>query len=288
MKTLTAYHPLRLFRHLAVLPLLLAALAVVLAVPANAADRDRILAFLEVTGFDVALDSIALSASSAPQMLGIEPDAFGSEWARVSGEVFESKTMRGLALDILEKTLTDDLLNHAVMFYASDLGQRLVTAENASHMVEDDDAKRAEGEKIVSDLVARGSQRLEVIKRMNRAIDSTGSSVRALQEIQYRFLLAASAAGVLDLRLDPGELRSLLKSQEGELRRAIQKSAIANAAYTYQEFSSEDLGAYADALETPQMARVYELLNAVQYEVMANRFEVLAGRLAGMQPGQDI
>lgn len=46
--------------------------------------------------------------------------------------------------------------------------------------------------------------------------------------------------------------------------------------------------AYAEALEQPDMQKVYELLNAVQYEIMANRFEVLAARMSGLQPGQDI
>jgi len=36
------------------------------------------------------------------------------------------------------------------------------------------------------------------------------------------------------------------------------------------------------------MARVYELMNAVQYEIMANRFEVLAARMAELQPAQEL
>ena len=36
------------------------------------------------------------------------------------------------------------------------------------------------------------------------------------------------------------------------------------------------------------MQEVYELLNAVQYEIMANRFEVLAAKMANLHPGQDI
>jgi hypothetical protein len=36
------------------------------------------------------------------------------------------------------------------------------------------------------------------------------------------------------------------------------------------------------------MQEVYELLNAVQNEITANRFEVLAYRMAEMHPGQDI
>ena len=44
--------------------------------PARAAERDKLAAFLSVTGFDVALDSLRLSASSAPMMLGAKTDVF--------------------------------------------------------------------------------------------------------------------------------------------------------------------------------------------------------------------
>ena len=48
-----------------------------LAQPARAANMDKLEAFLEVTGFDVALESIRLSADSAPQMLGLQAEDFG-------------------------------------------------------------------------------------------------------------------------------------------------------------------------------------------------------------------
>lgn len=267
---------------------LIAALILWTTPAAQAADRTRVEAFLATTGFDVALDSIALSSSSAPEMLGFDPGEFGSEWTRLTNEVFDTEVMRSIALDILEQTLSDEALTHAVEFYASNLGQRLVEAENASHMIEDDGAKRDAGEALVAQWVADGSHRVETLKRMNMAIDSTGTSLRALQEIQYRFLLAASAAGVVDLRLDPGDLREMLKNNETELRLALQRSALAGAAYTYQDFSDEDVLAYTEALEQPLMQEVYELLNAVQYEIMANRFEVLATRMADLRPSQEL
>ncbi|MCB1365565.1 MAG: DUF2059 domain-containing protein [Rhodobacteraceae bacterium] len=264
-------------------------LGVVLAAgAARAADRARIEAFLDVTGFDVALDSIALSAADAPAILGLDAGEFGPEWSRLSREVFDTGAMRDMALSILEQTLDDAVLNHAVEFYASDLGQRLVKAENAAHMMEDDAAKQREGMEIVAGLVEQGAPRLDLLKRMNRAIDAADTSVRALQEIQFRFLMAASAAGVIELRADPDELRAMMQRNEGRLRRAMQQSALAGSAYTYQGFSDADLRAYAEALEQPDMQKVYELLNAVQYEIMANRFEALAARMSGLRPGQDI
>ncbi len=253
-----------------------------------AANRDRIEAFLTTTGFDVALESIALASGSAPQMLGIDPDGFGSDWTRLTAEVFDTEGMHETAVSILEQTLSDEALAHAVDFYASDLGQRLVVAENASHMIEDDEAKQREGKEIIADLIQDGSQRVESFKRMNRAIDSSGTTLRALQEIQLRFLLAASASGVIDLQLGADEIRMMMKRNEAAMRQSLQLSALAGAAYTYQDFSDADVDAYVVALEQPLMQEVYELLNAIQYEIMAMRFEVLAARMAELHPAQDI
>ena len=77
-----------------------------LSVPsAKAADRVQLEAFLEVTGFDVALESIRLSADAAPAMLGIEANDFGSEWQRLVREVFDTDLMHDMAIDILAETL---------------------------------------------------------------------------------------------------------------------------------------------------------------------------------------
>jgi hypothetical protein len=274
--------PVRIVGYLGVLVCLL------FATPSHAADRARIEAFLSVTGFDVALDSIAFAAGSAPDMLGFDPEEFGSDWSRLTEQVFDTEVMHEIALDILEATLADDLLTHAAGFYATDLGQRLVVAENASHSVADDTEQQREGQGIVDELAATDAPRLKIFKRMNRAIDASGNSLRALQEIQMRFLMAASAAGVIELQLDPDALRALLEAQEPEMRRALEQSSLASSAYTYRDFTDADLLAYVEALEDPRMQRVYELLNAVQFEIMAGRFEVLAGRMAELQPGQDI
>ncbi len=267
---------------LAVLALLM---VVLVAAPLRAADRARLEAFLEVTGFGVALDSIALSASGAPEMLGLSASDFGQGWTTLAEEVFDTDRMRDMGLSILEQALDDEMLGHAAEFYASDLGQRLVAVENAAHLHEDDDAKRAEGETLLAQMP---QDRVEVLRAMNAAVDSAGTGVQAVQEIQVRFLLAASYAGVLESEIDEGMLRALLAEGEDELRESLRASALASAAYTYQSLPIEDLRAYVVALEHPTMARVYELMNAVQYEIMANRFEVLAARMRGLTPAQEL
>lgn len=259
-----------------------------LAQPTQAAEKERLEAFLEVTGFDVALESIRLSADSAPQMLGLQAEDFGSEWSRLVREVFDTALMHDMAIDILSETLENDLLDHAADFYASDLGQRLVMAENASHMKEDDELKSESGTAIIDGLVRIGSPRVALLTRLNTASDVEDISIQAIQEVQVRFLMAAAGAGVIELRMEEPDLREALRSQEGDMRTSIKQNALANAAYTYQSFSDEDVEAYAEALEHPNMQQVYTLMNAVQYEIMANRFEQVAERLSNMQPSQDL
>ncbi|MBO9397048.1 DUF2059 domain-containing protein [Shimia sp. R9_2] len=254
---------------------------------AQAADRARVEAFLQVTGFDVAIESIALSASSAPLLLGLEEEDFGLQWTSLTKEVFDTAFMHNRALDILEATLDDESLAHAAAFYASDLGQRLVEVENAAHMG-DDDEKELIGGALLADLEAADDPRVDLFRRMTVAIDPEDVGSDAILEIQVRFILAASYAGVIDLRTDEDGLRAALSENAAEMEEEIALATLRNAAYTYQDFSLEELVEYTEALEDPTMMTVYELMNAVHFEVMSNRFQALAARMADLQPAQEL
>ena len=263
-------------------------LIAVSALPALAQENDRLEQFLTVTGFDVALESIRLTASSAPSIIGLEAEDFGAQWTRLVDEVFDTDLMHDMAVDILDEALSDDLLDHAVAFYDSDLGRRLVAVENDSHMTEDDGLKTESGEAIVAGLLRIGSPRLEELKRLNAASGSEDASIHAIQEVQVRFLMAAATAGVIELRMDEEDLRESFKAREGEMRRAMQIAGLSSSAYTYQAFSDDEITAYADALEHPKMQDVYALMNAVQFEIMADRYEAVAEGLSALQPSQEL
>lgn len=268
--------------------LTMTSLAFVAPATAQVKDEDRLEAFLEVTGFDVALESIKLTASTAPQMIGLEADDFGVQWTILVDEVFDTDLMHNMAVEILAETLDEDLLEHAVDFYTSELGSRLVVVENRSHLEEDDGYKSESGEAIVAGLVQIGSPRLEELKRLNAATGSEDASIHAIQEVQVRFLMAAASAGVIDMRMEEDDLREALRQQEGEMRRNMQLSGLASSAYTYQSFSDDEITAYADALEDERMQKVYALMNAVQFEIMADRYEAVALGLKNLQPSQEL
>jgi len=261
--------------------------ALTMATQVWAADRDKVRAFLTITGFDVALESIKLSAEDAPRMLGLQAEDFGAAWTLMASDVFDVEDMQGDAMDILSQTLSDEALAHAADFYASDLGQRLVEAENESHLRDRED-KRGQGAELLAEAKQDDPERVIAIQRMMDSIGSEDQSLRAANELEIRFLMAAARAGVIELRLDEDGLRAAQAEQAEEIKRNMRTSGMESSAATYRDFTTEEIDAYAEALEHPLMQEVYELMNAVQFEIMANRFEEVATRLAEMGPGQEL
>ncbi len=268
---------------------LLHALAVgfFLAAPAGAADRATLRTFLEVTGFDVAITSMQQAAMDSPGIVGTSADDFGSEYTRLAEQAFDPEAMLSRALDMMEAVMPDELVNHGAAFYASDLGLRLVAAENESHRT-DDDTKYTAGDAILARLDASNPRRIEDYLAMNTAIGGTDASLRAIVEVQVRYVMAAMAAGSLDLAVSEGELREMIAAQLPMMREEALTYALLGSAYTYRDFTDEEIAAYRAALEAPEMRQVYEILNAVQFEIMAERYEALALELGKLTPQQDI
>ncbi len=261
--------------------------AIIGATVAQAAEPADVEHFLKVTGFDVAVESMSLGAQDAPSMLGLEDNAFGKRWSSLVAKTFVPEEMHVASVELLSEAIDQDLLDHAVAFYDSELGKRLVAAENLSHM-DDDDLKQIAGRQLVAGMVEDGSPKIEYFQRMNVAIDPENLGLRAVQSIQVRFMVAASRAGVIRDDLDEQMLWDQIDSNKEATLIAMQASAVAGAAYTYQGFSDEDLLLYTEALEHPKMQKVYELMNAVHFQIMGDRFEALAQELDGLRPSEEL
>ena len=79
-----------------------------------------------------------------------------------------------------------------------------------------------------------------------------------------------------------------MAQQDAEIRGEVLNNMIALNAYTYRDFSDDDIMNYRDALQTPEMQEVYELMNALQYTLMADRYEKIAGRMRELHPTQEL
>ena len=267
--------------------LVVISLLFLMVMPAKAADRTKIAQFMAVTGFDVALESMRLSARDAPTMLGLDADDFGLSWSRLADRIFEPEALKNDALEILDNALADNVLAHATQFYGSKLGQRLVTAENESHGLEFED-REAEGARLAKALSARGSPQPQYFLDMAESIGYVGATIKAYREVQVRFLMAASLAWLIDQRFDEVDLRAMLAQQDDEVRRAMAENLIVANAFTYRDFTDSEIEFYRDALAMPQMMEVYELMNAIHFTIMADRFERMALEMVNLTPTQEL
>ncbi len=254
---------------------------------AGTPDRGKLRAFLVVTGFDKAIEGLQAGAMAGPGLAGDDPDAFGADWVRLAREIFDKPAMIEQALDMMEAVMPEDLVDHGAAFYASDLGLRLVAAENAS-IATDDEVKYAMAEEVVSDLIASNPERLALYQQMSEAIGGIEQSIRSVIEIQLRYLLAAMSAGSSDLEMSEQDLRAMLEGQAPQIAESVQIYAMLESAYTYREFSDAEVEEYLRALQHPKMQQVYEILSAIQFEIMADRYERLAAALADLEPQTDL
>jgi len=254
---------------------------------AQGADRGKARAFLEITGFDVAIESLQQGAMAGPGLAGDAPGEFGTDWVRLAQQIFDPEDMVERALDMMQAVIPEELVDHGAAFYASELGQRLVVVENQAHMAPDEE-KYAEAERVLTELVDTQSPRIALYQSMTDAIGGVESSVRSSIELQVRYLMAAMAAGAVEMDVSEQDLRGMLATQAPELRKNVQVFALLNSAYAYRDMSDADVADYVAALEDPRMQQVYEILNAIQFEIMAERYERLAAAVAELHPQQDI
>ena len=256
-------------------------------VPSSAADRNAIETFMKVTGFDVSLESMRVSASDAPAILGLDAADFGVSWKRIADELFEPESLKNDAVGILQQALSENVLVHASEFYASELGIRLVKAENLSHF-EDSDQKKIDGELILAELLDRSSPQPQYFREMADSIGALESGIRSFREVQVRFIMAAMGAGLIDRQIDEADLRSMLAQQDAEIKTNMLQSLIIANSYTYRNFTDLEIAQYRDALATDEMKEVYELMNAIHFALMADRYEQMALKMVKLHPLQEL
>ncbi len=105
-------------------------------------------------------------------------------------------------------------------------------------------------------LAADDPDRLKQLSRLSLATGSADTSIRAIIEVQVRYLMAASHAGIIRLRVDETDLRLMLQSQIDPMRAEVEKGgAVRSAAWAYRDISTEDLKAIRKPWKTRPCGR---------------------------------
>lgn len=254
---------------------------------ALAADRAAAARFVEVSGFDKALASIPPAVMEGGAAFGGGEDAFTQQWKRAVKDVFDLEGIEAQALDMMEAILPDDSLALATDFYASPLGLRLVAVENETYSLAVSD-RAAAGQRLLEEAEKDDPERVALIRAFVDSAQDLDHAVQVTFEIQLRYLLTAMASGAIEPGPSEEELRMILEAQAPQLKQAYADYMLRASMFTYREISNEDMRAYTEALDGAALTEVYEVLNGIYAEILAQRFEALAVHLGAIEPEDDL
>jgi hypothetical protein len=100
--------------------------------------------------------------------------------------------------------------------------------------------------------------------------------------------MAAMGSGLIEQRLDEPDLRNMLAKEDASIKEQMLKNIVIANAYTYRDFTDREIAKYRGALSTDEMKEVYELMNAIHFAIMADRYERLAVKMVKLHPLQEL
>jgi hypothetical protein len=233
-------------------------------------------------------EGIAHGASIGETMLG--PRGTGTGWTTIVEEIHGQERMLTLLRGGLDAALPAEAgaLDQPLDFFASDLGDRILTLEISAREAMLDEAVDEAARDGWEALDAEGGPRADRLRRLAEAGDLIEDNVAGGLNSTFAFYrgLTDSGAGVFDMGLQ--EMLADVRSQEPEIRAEIESWLFGYLSLAYGPLSDADLDAYIALFET----RGGQQLNAALFVAFNAMFERLSedlGLAAGrMLLGEDL
>ena len=233
---------------------------VLLPMAALAASAENARRLYDVSGLAEALKQLPAAFKDALN----EDEALGADEtvkaaaARLVDKYFAFKDLELGALTIIESGLTDAQIEELVAYLSTGVGLRATEMEKAGQQPDLADIADEEGRRIYADLLERSDPRVEIYDRMNLATKTVDATVAMSLNVTYLMLTGALSAPGQQQSYTDEEILDYVNALAPQIAESVAESAFASFAYTYQDMSLEDLGAYADFLETPAATAFYE------------------------------
>ncbi len=183
-------------------------------------------------------------------------------------EAYAPTRVRSMLEAKLEGQLSADELGRIAEFLDSDLGQRLTEAETAAAGA--DTAKHIESHarELMADL-GKNAHRLALFKGLDTATGGTelGTSIAIGGILAQNYALLAQTPPA------PGkpsfeEVRAEIEKHRFQITAQIAEMSLTGAAYTYREFSDQDIEAYLAFANSPAGQAYFRKIGKVFAEVM--------------------
>lgn len=235
-----------------------------------------------------------LQAEGTESARQIEEDMFpgqgGAAWAAKVAQVYDLARMQAA----FERAFADamagnpDAVAASVGFFASDIGQRILTLEIEGRRALLDDAVEDAAKLAWARIDADGAPRAEQLRRFAEVNDLIEANVQGALNSNLAFFRGMADAGGALGEMGEEEMLASVWSQEDEVRQNTLDWLFPYLTLAYEPLADEDLAAYIAYSETPAGQAVNAALFAA-YGAVFDGISRALGRAAGLQmQGQDI
>ena len=229
-------------------------------------------------------------AHSAELSDSLFPGENAAAWAALVSMIYDTSKMHSRFDAALAVAIGDDIetLKAAQVFFASDLGQRIMTLEIAARRTLLDKAAEATAEESWAGLVADKAARADQIIRFSSANDLIESNVMGALNANLAFYRGLSGAGGFGDGIPEDEMLAEVWGQEPDIRRDTTDWLYPFLSLAYQPLTDAELDRYTAFSET-DVGRKINAAIFVAFDAVMVAVSVDLGQAAGrLMAGQDI
>ncbi len=214
----------------------------------------------------------------------------GTGWAAVVALIYDAPTMRARFNEAFSAALTGPEADLAAMdaFFATELGQRILTLEVEARRSLMDEAVEDAAQAQVDDMLAETAPRIEALQDFSDANDLIELNVAGAMNANLAFSQGMAEVGGMDGGMSEEDLLAEVWAQEPAVRDETEAWVLPYLALAYASLSDDELAEYIAFSKT----RAGQVLNHALFSAFDRVFAQISrdlGRAAAKQMlGQDI
>lgn len=218
------------------------------------------------------------------------PGAGGPGWMATVGLIYDGARMQDAFVASLERELAADPAGIAQMqtFFASDLGQRVLTLELEARRALMDDATEEAAKAAWAELSGSEGSRLDLIERFSDANDLIESNVMGALNSNLAFYQGMTEGGAFGKEMTEDQMLAEVWGQEADIRTQTADWLFPYLTLAYGPLSDEDLGQYIAFSASPAGQQLNAALFAAFDDVFTPISKALGVAVAKQMQGQDI
>lgn len=222
---------------------------VLLAMPAWAGARHTVLMdVLKIRELSVILHDEGLQFGTTLNTEWLDGQG-GAGWSQQVAAIYAHERISEGIRAGLEPALDGEILEDAITFFASELGQKIITLENSARRAMSDEAVEAQAREQYVSRKGSADARLVQINRMIDAGDLINRNVTSALNSNYQFLRALVDGNVY--MMSEEELLQDVLSERDSITEDTTIWLGAFLSLAYSPLTLEEVTAYADFAETP-------------------------------------